>query len=147
MTKDKISKRGDTFYYIEVWGAAELRDLKLSEILGSEEVKPLGYYYGSSVTQHIHQNIDCALFWKSYDTTYNRLRILQQEFLDLNHREVKYHYKIKNINREEFINIIKLGKKYKGYTEGSGYLKNINLCNNEIHYKKRIEQLEVQKDI
>ena len=142
MTKDKISKRGDTFYYIEVWGAAELRDLKLSEILGEEETKPLGYYYGSSVTKHIHQNIDCALFWKSYDTTYNRLRILQQEFLDLEHREVKYHYKIKSINREEFISLIILGKKYKGYTESSAYLKNKNLRNNEIIYKNKIELLD-----
>lgn len=142
-----IPKRGNIFYYIEVWSIEDFRDLKLSKILGIKETKPK-YYFGSSSVEYTHESLHCALFWKTQDSAHNRLRILRKEFLDIEHRDVKNHYIIKTLNREEFIKKIQPGKKYQMYTtQGSAYLTNINLRKKEIKYKKRTEQLEVQKVI
>ncbi len=140
-----IQKRGDIFYYIEVWSIEDFRDLKLSNILGTKETKPK-YYFGSSSAEYTHESLHCSLFWKTYDSAYNRLRILRKEFLDIEHRDVKNHYIIKTLNREEFIKKVQPGKKYQMFTtQSSAYQTNINLRKKEITYKKKIENQLLNK--
>jgi hypothetical protein len=42
-----IQPRSDTFYYIEVRNNIEFRDMKLSNLLGTKQSKPM-YYSGGS---------------------------------------------------------------------------------------------------
>jgi hypothetical protein len=141
-----IQPRGDTFYYIEVWNTIEFRDMKLSNLLGTKQSKPM-YYSGGSYKNGsvwLNQCIENAQFWKTKNSVNKRLFFLKGK--------MNKNYTINSINREEFIEKIKNYKNYKNFlinpnirytTENITYINNMDLLKKELFYKERIEQLKI----
>jgi hypothetical protein len=151
-----IQPRGDTFYYIEVRNTIQLRDMKLSNLLGIKQSKPMYYNGGSYENGSIWLNecIENAQFWKTKDSVNKKLFFLKGK--------MNKHYNINSINREEFIEKIKNGKNYKKFiintlehtwynnntdvvAKDRTYLNNMNILKKELLYKERIEQLKIHE--
>jgi hypothetical protein len=67
-------------YYIEVWNTIEFRDMKLSNLLGTKQSKPM-YYSGGSYKNGsvwLNQCIENAQFWKTKNSVNKRLFFLKK---------------------------------------------------------------------
>jgi hypothetical protein len=68
----------DTFYYIEVRNNIEFRDMKLSNLLGTKQSKPMYYSGGSYKNGSVwNQCIENAQFWKTKNSV-NRVIFLKR---------------------------------------------------------------------
>lgn len=131
-----INIRGDYFYYIEVWNKQALRDSKISNILGEKSIKPK-YVNGSLRQLNMVDKIEFSLFWKNESSAYYRIESLKR-----NRPKDKYHYIVKSMNRDEFIDIIP-DKEPNGnkYLIEVCWMKNKQLKEKEISYKRKIKKL------
>jgi hypothetical protein len=130
-----IQARGDYFYYLEVWDKSLLRDSLISNILDEDSMRP--YYVNGSQRQLNRVNkIECALFWKNKSSAEHRI-----ETLKWSRPNDDYKYVVKELNREQFINIIP--NEFKGNSMENIYWKsNSELKSKEINYQKKIEHAE-----
>jgi hypothetical protein len=95
-----LKKRGNFFYYLEVWDKQILRDNKISSILGEDESQ-IFYVNGSLKSLNKVDKIEFALFWKSKESAKNRILTLKRF-----RPNDEYVYLLKSLTREEFIDII-----------------------------------------
>jgi hypothetical protein len=130
-----IQPRGNHFYYIEVWDRSLLRDSVISDILGEDSLKPF-YVNGSQRQLNRVNKIQCALFWKTQGSAEYRIETLKR-----NRPNDDCKYLVKELNREEFIDIIP--DDFKGNKfENTCWLTNVELKKREINYQKKIEHAE-----
>lgn len=128
-----VAKRGDYFYYLEVWNKQEFRDNRISSILDEPKGK-IHYVNGSLSKLNKVDKIELALFWKNKSSAENRIKSLKLRPLD------NYHYVINSFSREEFISKIpdKCPDNVKSYQE-TFWLINKQLKDKEVKYKKKLE--------
>jgi len=130
----KIAKRGDHFYYLEVWDKQILRDSKISSIL--DECRSQVFFVNGSLKKlNKVDKIELALFWKNKSSAENRILSLKR-----NRPKDEYIYLLKSLTREEFIDIIPddFPKDIKGHYTNL-WLINKQLKDKEKNYKKKLE--------
>ena len=134
-----IAPRGDYFYYIEVWNKELLRDQKISDILDLAEITNPKYLHGSSSTLILSELIEFAIFWKTKESVEYRISNLKK-------RKKDNVYIIKYFDRDEFISKIPdvLSCSIK-YTEKIRLSINQELKKKEINYKKKIENIWLER--
>lgn len=134
-----IAPRGDHFYYIEVWNKELLRDQKISDILDLAEITNPKYLNGSSSTLILSESIEFAIFWKTKESVEYRISNLKK-------RKKDNVYIIKYFDRDEFISKIPdvLSCSIK-YTEKIRLSINQELKKKEINYKKKIENIWLER--
>ena len=98
---EKIPHRGEYFYYIQIYTKKDLRTLKLNDILDTKKEIVKKYYYGLMGELNITGKIYNCLFWKNEKSAIRRITTIDF-FLDGNN----YEYKIKKLNREQFLTAI-----------------------------------------
>jgi hypothetical protein len=109
----------DFFYYLEVADKSVNRDNQISELFG-EDVKKL---YHTSTTPN--EFIYCAKFWKDKDSI--------QRFVSYRKKD---YFKLKEISREEFINIIPEKSDVGDVSRDLNYIKNLESKHKEQIYSK-----------
>lgn len=134
-----IAPRGDHFYYIEVWNKELLRDQKISDILDLVEITNPKYLHGSSSTLILSESIEFAIFWKTKESVEYRISNLKK-------RKKDNVYIIKYFDRDEFISKIPdvFSCSIK-YTEKIRLSINQELKKKEINYKKKIENIWLER--
>ncbi len=95
-----LKKRGNFFYYLEVWDKQILRDNKISSVL-DESTHQTFFVNGSLKSLNKVDKIEFALFWKNKISAENRILSLKR-----NRPKDEYVYLLKSLTREEFIDII-----------------------------------------
>lgn len=125
MKNKYLAPRGDSFYYIEVY----TRELKLSSILNGGRC--FNFLSGSQSDPKITDKIYKSLFWKNKDSAEFRIRNAMNS--DLHCKNI---YVIKQLTREQFIFLIPTIDSKDNF-----YLKNKNLKQQEVTYKKKIENV------
>ena len=131
---NNFAKRGDYFYYLEVWDKQILRDNKISSVLG-ESTYQTSYVNGSKRSLNKVNKIEFALFWKNKSSAEERILSLKR-----NRPKDEYVYILKFLNREEFINIIPdvCSDDVKDYQRNL-WLVNKQLKDKEVTYKRKLE--------
>lgn len=127
-----ITPRSDNFYYLEVWDKQRLRDLKLTELFGGDQIKP-EYVAGSQQRLDKVSKLYQSLFWKTRETAEFRIECLNKN------KNIKDNYKfvVKHLTREEFIEVI------PDKSCGWGYVKrNQKLKSEELRYLDKLKKNE-----
>jgi hypothetical protein len=129
-----LKKRGNFFYYLEVWDKQILRDNKISSVL-DESTHQTFFVNGSLKSLNKVDKIELAHFWKNKSSAENRILSLKR-----NRPKDEYVYLLKSLTREEFIDIIpdecsdNIIKYKKVYWEINKQLKD-----KEKNYKRKLE--------
>ena len=141
MKPKHIAKRGDFFYYIEVWNTEKLRLSKINIVMDGEEIKP--HYFRGSSRQIIEvKDIECAIFWKNKESAEHKIKSLNL-FVESSKSRT---FVIKELTREEFIKLIpdkpnpdKAGDVYSYTLPWRG---NLELKEKELEYLEKLKNAD-----
>jgi hypothetical protein len=112
--------RRDSFYYVEIADKSVNRDNQLSQLFG-EEIKPV--YHGSNYPT---DKLYCAKFWKDKDSANNFIRYQKKDI-----------FKLKELSRQEFINLIPEKSEVGDDCRNEIYLRNLETKHQEQNYSKK----------
>lgn len=137
----RLAKRGDIFYYVEVWGLSEYRNKIISNLLDINN-NDVSYLSGSTRSLTKVNKIEFATFWKNKHSAESRIEYFEKRPKD------EYKYVIKSISREEFINLIPDKEPNCNKYQKMCWLKNKETKQKEVTYKRKLRSLEnpYQKD-
>lgn len=130
---NNFAKRGDYFYYLEVWDKQILRDNKISSIL-DESTYQTFYVNGSQKNLNRVDKIEFAIFWKNKESAEHRILTLKRS-----RPKDEYLYLVKSLTREEFINIIP-----EECSDDVGYKKNLWLINKKLRDKELVYKTKLE---
>jgi hypothetical protein len=129
----KITKRGDLFYYIEVWDRQDLRDHSINIIVGEEPTNTT-YVNGTQVQLHKTDIIYAALFWKrKVSATFRVSQLLKRP------KNKNLKFIVKEMSREEFIETIPDESKLKS-TDLLYWNINRSLRKKELEYLEKLKK-------